>query len=106
MMLEYRNPEGYTDPVPYYELADRGKRFMSIVYICIAYTGGSTFKYSDTAAAKAVAERTYKVAVELFAMLCNKFLLDPPADGVVISHKEGHARGITFNHGAPEHLWS
>lgn len=64
------------------------------------------FKCSDTAAAKAVAERTYKAAVELFAMLCNKFLLDPPADGAVISHKEGHARGITSNHGDPEHLWS
>lgn len=28
------------------------------------------------------------------------------ADGVVISHKEGHTRGIASNHGDPEHLWS
>lgn len=73
---------------------------------CITYTGGATFKCSDIATAKAVAERTYKAAVELFAMLCNEFGLDPLADGVIISHKEGHARGIASNHGDPEHLWS
>lgn len=39
-------------------------------------------------------------------MLCNEFGLDALADGVVISHKEGHARGIASNHGDPEHLWS
>lgn len=49
--------------------------------------------------------RTYEAAVELFAMLCKKFGLDPLADGVVISHREGHARGIATNHGDPEHLW-
>ena len=43
--------------------------------------------------------------LELFAMLCKKFGLDPLADGVVISHREGHARGIATNHGDPEHLW-
>ena len=56
--------------------------------------------------AKAVTERTYKAAVELFAMLCQKFGLNPLADGVIISHKEGYARGIASNHGDPEHLWS
>lgn len=39
-------------------------------------------------------------------MLCKKFSLDPLADGVIISHKEGHSRGIASNHGDPEHLWS
>lgn len=73
---------------------------------CITYTGGATFKCSDVATAKAVAERTYKAAVELFAMLCVKYKLDPLGDGVIISHKEGHARGIASNHGDPEHLWS
>ena len=73
---------------------------------CITYTGGTTFKCSDLATAKAVAERTYQAAVELFAMLCDKFVLDPLADGVVISHKEGNSRGIASNHGDPEHLWS
>ena len=73
---------------------------------CIKYTGGSSFTCSDTATAKACAERTYQAAVELFAMLCKKYGLDPLADGVVISHKEGHSRGIASNHGDPEHLWT
>lgn len=73
---------------------------------CIKYTGGSSFTCSDKAAARACAERTYQAAVELFAMLCRQYSLDPLADGVVISHKEGHARGIASNHGDPEHLWS
>lgn len=73
---------------------------------CITYTGGATFKCYDIATAKEVSERTYKAAVELFAMLCKKFSLDPFADGVIISHKEGHSRGIASNHGDPEHLWS
>ena len=73
---------------------------------CITYTGGASFKCSDLATARAVAKRTYEAAVELFAMLCKQYGLDPMADGVIISHKEGHARGIASNHGDPEHLWS
>ena len=73
---------------------------------CIRYTSGSNFTCSDTTAAKAVTERTYRAAVELFAMLCGKYGLDPLADGVVISHREGCARGIASNHGDPEHLWA
>ena len=73
---------------------------------CIKYTAGSNFTCSDMAAAKAVAKRTYEAAVELFANLCKKYGLDPLADGVVISHKEGCSRGIASNHGDPEHLWT
>lgn len=73
---------------------------------CITYTGGASFKCSDLATARAVAKRTYEAAVELFAMLCKQYGLDPLADGVIISHKEGHARGIASNHGDPEHLWN
>lgn len=72
---------------------------------CIKYTGGSIFTCSDKAAAKAVAKRTYEAVVELFAMLCKEYGLNPTADGVIISHKEGHKRGIASNHGDPEHLW-
>ncbi len=72
---------------------------------CIRYTAGSNFVCSDAAAARTVAERTYRAAVELFAMLCGKYGLDPLADGAVISHREGCARGIASNHGDPEHLW-
>ena len=73
---------------------------------CIKYTGGSTFTCFDLAAAKAVAKRTYEAAVELFAMLCKEYDLNPTADGVIISHAEGHKRGIASNHGDPEHLWN
>ena len=73
---------------------------------CIRYMGGASFTCTDTAAAKAVAKRTYETAVELFAMLCKKFGLDPLADGGIISHKEGHSRGVASNHGDPEHLWT
>lgn len=73
---------------------------------CIRYTSGSNFTCSDLAAARAVAKRTYEAAVELFAYLCKKYGLNPLADGVVISHREGHSRGIASNHGDPEHLWN
>ena len=73
---------------------------------CIKYTGGATFTCSDPATAKAVAARTYKAAVELFAVLCKQFGLDPMKDGVIVSHKEGCARGIMSNHSDPEHLWN
>lgn len=73
---------------------------------CITYVGGVTFKCSDIVTAKTVVERTYKAAVELFARLCKQYGLNPLADGVIISHREGHARGIASNHGDPEHLWS
>ena len=72
---------------------------------CIKYTSGSTFTCSNMEEAKAVAKRTYEAVVELFAMLCKEYDLDPLADGVIISHAEGHKRGIASNHGDPEHLW-
>lgn len=73
---------------------------------CIKYTGGATFTCSNVEKAKEMAKRTYEAAVELFAYLCKEFNLDPLADGVIISHKEGHKRGIASNHGDPEHLWN
>lgn len=73
---------------------------------CIKYTGGSSFTCSDTATAKAVAKRTYEAAVELFAYLCKAYNLNPEADGVIISHREGCSRGIASNHADPEHLWN
>ena len=73
---------------------------------CIRYTAGSNFVCSDLDAAKTVAKKTYEAAVELFATLCNQYSLDPLADGVIISHREGHAQGIASNHGDPEHLWA
>lgn len=72
---------------------------------CIKYTGGSTFTCSDKQTAIACVDRTYKAAVELFAMLCKEFNLNPLGDGVIVSHAEGYKRGIATNHGDPEHLW-
>lgn len=71
---------------------------------CIKYTGGSTFKCSNIEKAKAQVKGTYETAVELFAMLCEKYGLDPMTD--IISHKEGNKKGVASNHGDPEHLWS
>lgn len=73
---------------------------------CIKYTGGATFTCTDQTAAMEVIKRTYNAAVELFAFLCREYHLDPLADGVVISHKEGYDRGIASGHGDPNHLWN
>lgn len=48
-------------------------------------------------------EAAYRAAVELTAYLCVEYDLDPLADGVVICHSEGHARGIASNHGDVMH---
>lgn len=74
---------------------------------CITYTGGVGFKVAagKMDEARAVAARTYHAAVELFAMLCKEYDLNPLGDGVILSHAEGYARGIASNHGDPEHLW-
>lgn len=71
----------------------------------IKYTGGSSWADLDPAATKATVMRTYKAAVELFAYLCDMYSLNPLGDGVIVSHCEGHKRGIASNHGDPEHIW-
>lgn len=44
-------------------------------------------------------KQAYQTAVELTAMLCGEYGLDPLADGVVICHQEGYRRGVASNHG-------
>ena len=44
-------------------------------------------------------EQAYRAAVELTAMLCRDYGLDPMADGVVICHQDGYRRGVASNHG-------
>lgn len=73
---------------------------------CIKYTGGSSFECSDIDRAKAMVRRTYKAAVELYAKLCTEYKLNPLENGVILSHKEAHAKGLASNHGDPEHLWT
>lgn len=49
--------------------------------------------------------KTYQEAVELTAYLCELYRLDPQADGVVLCHSEGYARGIASNHADVMHWW-
>ena len=74
--------------------------------VSIRYTGGSSFTCLNLSAARTSVKKTYEAAVELFAYLCKLYGLNPTADGVIISHREGHSRGIASNHGDPEHLWN
>ena len=69
----------------------------------ITYINGYQFTVKDREKAQADAKRTYDAAVELFAMLCRLYDLDPITQ--ILSHKEGHAAGIASDHGDPEHYW-
>ena len=70
---------------------------------CIRYTSGADFVCSDLAAARAQVTGTYNTAVELFAMLCKQYKLDPLKD--ILSHNEARLQGIGTAHSDPEHLW-
>ncbi len=72
----------------------------------IKYTGGASFTDKNPEETKRFVQATYKHAVDLFAHLCKLHNLNPLADGVIISHSEGHKRGIASNHGDVEHIWS
>lgn len=61
------------------------------------YKGGTMIGYDPEKNADYFA-KVYKNAVELTAMLCKFFNLDPLEDGVVICHAEGYKRGIASNH--------
>lgn len=54
---------------------------------------------------RAYFQATYQAAVELTAYLCKLYHLDPQADGVVLCHSEGYARGIASNHADVMHWW-
>lgn len=72
----------------------------------IAYTGhGADWRDLGPSATEAHVRGTYAAAVELFAQLCEQYGFDPLADGVIISHAEGAARGIASAHADPTHLW-
>ena len=59
----------------------------------------------DNLADKGYFRTTYQAAVELTAHLCQLYHLDPQADGVVLCHSEGYARGIASNHADVMHWW-
>lgn len=52
----------------------------------------------DALTSKTYFNKVYQEAVELTAMLCKQYNLNPMADGVVICHSEGYTRGIASNH--------
>ena len=71
---------------------------------CLVYGSGASFTVRDRDRAVAVATRTRNAAVELFAMLCKQYSLDPMQ--AIVSHREGGKQGIASGHADPEHLWS
>ena len=75
------------------------------VSLILAIIGTVSFFVTLLPKKQKVSTRTLAMAA-LFAALCRQFALDPLADGVIISHREGYQRGIASNHGDPEHLWS
>lgn len=48
-------------------------------------------------------QKTFREAVEVAAYLCTLYQIQPKD---IISHKEGHAKGLASNHGDPEHWWT
>lgn len=70
----------------------------------IRYIGGAKFEILDRTKAVADCVRTYHAAVELFAMLCSQYNLNPMMD--ICSHKEGGKKGIASGHVDPEHYWT
>lgn len=67
-------------------------------------TGGAAFEVLDRTKAQADAKRAYDSAVELFALLCEMYALDPTTE--ICSHREGGMQGIASAHADPEHYWN
>ena len=59
----------------------------------------------DLDVARETVSKCYVGAVSAFAHLCLDFNLDPLGDSVILSHSEGHKKGIASGHTDPEHLW-
>lgn len=70
----------------------------------IKYEVGAKIIVKDKAKAQADCKRAYDAAVELFAMLCEEFKLNPLQD--IISHNEGGKKGVASKHVDPEHYWT
>lgn len=65
---------------------------------------GVDFEILDRDKALADCRRAYISAVELFAMLCQAYNINPLTG--ICSHKEGGKKGICSKHVDPEHYWS
>ncbi len=82
--------------------------------ISLAMTEAATLKYTDGsiwielgngANTKSHVLATYANAVRFFAEICRKFGFNPLDSNVLMSHSEGHKKGIASNHGDVEHIW-
>lgn len=69
----------------------------------IKYVGGTNWiETGNGANTKAHVLATYRNAVEFFNFICRQFNIKPKD---IISHHEGHVKGIASNHGDVEHIW-
>ena len=68
------------------------------------YQGGEMVGY-DVEANQPYFDDLYQNAVQLTAMLCQEFGLDPLEPGVVICHAEGYSMGVASNHGDVLQWW-
>lgn len=73
----------------------------------IKYTGGANWVETGNGSnTKAHVLATYANAVEFFAYICKEYGFNPENSDVLMSHREGHAKGIASNHGDVEHIWN
>ena len=73
----------------------------------IKYIGGSNWiETGNGANTKSHVLATYQNAVEFFAYLGKKYGFNVLNSDVVMSHKEGHYKGIASGHGDVEHIWN
>ncbi len=72
----------------------------------IKYTGGANWiETGDGSNTKRHVLATYANAVEFYAFICKTYGFNPEDSNVLMSHKEGHAKGVASNHGDVEHIW-
>ena len=72
----------------------------------IRYLSGASWEDRNPERTREFVIGTYRTAVLLCADLCRRFNLNPLTDGVILSHSEGHRRGIASNHADVEHIWN
>ncbi len=71
----------------------------------ITYKGGATFVDNNPTETKKHIAAVYKKSVDLFAMLCKQYNLNPLGKNVILSHNEAGKLGIATKHVDPDHLW-
>lgn len=72
----------------------------------IKYTSGSNWiETGNGANTKAHVLATYANAVQFYAFICKMHGFNPEDSNVLMSHSEGHKKGLASNHGDVEHIW-